>query len=105
MVQHLQDIAGGSLVTAPSSRDLRNPDVGHFVEKYMAGSPSVSGAYRLKLFHALRDLTSGEFGGYQAVTQLHAGGGLFAQRIVNRGKYTMDAAKHAARDFAGLDTL
>ena len=105
MVQHIQDIAGGSLVTAPSSRDLRNPEVGHLVRKYMAGGAAIDGAYRLKLFHALKDLTSGEFAGNQAVTQLHAGGGLFAQRVVTRGRYDMDAAKRAAIEFAKLDNI
>jgi len=102
MIQHIQDIAGGSLVTAPSSRDLRNPEVGEFVRKYMTTSPSVDGEYRLKLFHALRDLTSGAWAGNQVVTQLHAGGGLFAQRIVTRGRYDMDRAKQDALDYAGL---
>ncbi len=103
MVQHIQDIAGGSLVTAPSSKDLRNPEVGGLVRKYMAAGESVDGAYRLKLFHALRDLTSSGFAGNQAVTHLHAGGGLFAQRTVTRGRYDMNAAKRAALEYAGLD--
>lgn len=102
MIQHLQDIAGGSLVTAPSSRDLRNPEVGEFVRKYMATTPAADGDYRLRLFHALKDLTSSAWAGNEAVTQLHAGGGLFAQRVVTRGRYDMDRAKQDALDYAGL---
>ncbi|MDG2114001.1 MAG: 4-hydroxyphenylacetate 3-hydroxylase C-terminal domain-containing protein [Actinomycetota bacterium] len=102
MIQHIQDIAGGSLITAPSSKDLRSPDVGDYVRKYMATSEDVDGEYRLKLFHALKDANSGEYAANQAVTQLHAGGGLFAQRTVTRGRYDMSAAKQAALDHAGL---
>ena len=105
MMQHLQDIAGGSLTTAPSSRDLRNEEVGGFLRKYMAAGDSVDGAYRLKLFHAVKDLTSGAFAGYQAVAQLHSGGGLFAQRVVTRGRYDMKAAKQKALEAAGLESL
>jgi 4-hydroxybutyryl-CoA dehydratase/vinylacetyl-CoA-Delta-isomerase len=104
MIQHIQDIAGGSLVTAPSSRDLENPEVGHFVRKYMSTRQSVDGAYRLKLFHALKDQTSGAYAGNQAVAQLHAGGGLFAQRVVTRGRYDMERAKRLALESAGLAT-
>ena len=102
MLQHIQDIAGGSLVTAPSDRDLKNADVGHFVRKYMSTKQSVDGAYRLKLFHAVKDLTSGAYAGNQAVAQLHAGGGLFAQRTVTRGRYDMAGARLKALEAAGL---
>ena len=103
MLQHLQDIAGGSLVTAPSSLDLESPDVGHFVRKYMSTKQSVDGAYRLKLFHAVKDLTAGAFAGNQAVAQLHAGGGLYAQRVVTRGRYDMERAKRIALESALLE--
>ena len=102
MLQHIQDIAGGSLVTAPSSRDLESVDVGHFVRKYMSTKQSVDGAYRLKLFHAAKDLTSGAHAGYNAVAQLQAGGGLYAQRTVTRGRYDMRAARAKALEAAGL---
>ena len=36
MVRHLHDIAGGSIVTAPSMADLDNPETGPLVRKYMA---------------------------------------------------------------------
>ena len=103
MIQHLQDIAGGSLVTAPSSQDLENPDVGDLIKKYMSTTSTVDGAYRLRLFHALKDFTSGAFAGNQTVTQLHAGGGLYAQRVVTRARYDIDSAKEKAIAVAGLN--
>jgi hypothetical protein len=36
------------------------------------------------LFHAIRDLTADSFGGWKQVTNIQAGGGLYAQRIVTR---------------------
>lgn len=102
MVRHLHDIAGGSVLTAPSIADLENPDVGPLVRKYMATSRDVDGEYRLRLFHAIRDLTADAYGGWRFVTNLQAGGGLYAQRIVTRKHYDLEGAKRKALALAGL---
>jgi 4-hydroxybutyryl-CoA dehydratase/vinylacetyl-CoA-Delta-isomerase len=54
------------------------------------------------LFHAIRDYTADAFGGWQQVTNIQSGGGLYAQRIVTRKHYDMDNAKQAALALAGL---
>ena len=61
------------------------------------------GEYRLKLFHALRDLTADSYGAWRQVTNLQGGGGLYAQRVVTRKHYDMDGAKRAALRTAGID--
>ena len=33
-----QDIGGGIMATLPSESDLRSPEIGHYVEKYMKES-------------------------------------------------------------------
>lgn len=103
MVRHLHDIAGGSVVTAPSIADLENNEVGALVRKYMAGADGVDGAYRMRLFHAIRDVTADSLGGWKFVTNLQAGGGLYAQRIVTRKHYDVEAAKAKARRVAGIE--
>jgi 4-hydroxybutyryl-CoA dehydratase/vinylacetyl-CoA-Delta-isomerase len=103
MVRHLHDIAGGSVLTAPSIADLENPDVGPLVRKYMSTSSEVDGEYRLRLFHAIRDLTADAYGGWRFVTNLQAGGGLYAQRIVTRKHYDLEGAKRRALATAGLE--
>jgi 4-hydroxybutyryl-CoA dehydratase/vinylacetyl-CoA-Delta-isomerase len=103
MVQQIQDIAGGSLVTVPSSRDLENPEVGEIIRKYMGTKQSVDGAYRLNLFLALRDFAASGYAGHHAVSTIQAGGGLYAQRVVTRSRYDMAKARRLALDKAGLD--
>ena len=61
-----------------------------------APMPGVDGEYRTRLFHAIRDLTADTYGGWKAVTNIQAGGGLYAQRIVTRKHYDLDGAKHRA---------
>jgi 4-hydroxybutyryl-CoA dehydratase/vinylacetyl-CoA-Delta-isomerase len=102
MVRHLHDIAGAAVVTAPSLLDLENPEVGELARKYMSTGPGVDGEYRTRLFHTIRDLTADSYGGWKQVTNVQAGGGLYAQRIVTRKHYDMDAAKQAALQVAGL---
>ncbi len=103
MVRHLHDIAGGAVVTAPSSADLENPDTGPLLKKYMSTGSDVDGEYRTRLFHLIRDLTADSYGGWKAVTNIQAGGGLYAQRIVTRKHYDLDHAKHMALVAAGLE--
>ena len=90
MVRHLHDIGGGAILTTPATADLENEETGHLVRKYMGTMQAVDGAYRMKLFHAIRDLTADALGGWHAVTQIQAGGGLYAQRIVSRAHYDIE---------------
>ena len=103
MVRHLHDIGGGSILTAPCVADLENPDTGNLIRKYMRTMDGVDGEYRTRLFHALRDLTADAYGGWRLVTNIQAGGGLYAQRIVTRKHYDLERAKRMALAAAGLD--
>jgi 4-hydroxybutyryl-CoA dehydratase / vinylacetyl-CoA-Delta-isomerase len=103
MVRHLHDIGGGSILTAPGIADMENERVGHLARKYMGTLQSVDGLYRTRLFHAIRDFTADAYGGWNAVTNIQAGGGLYAQRIVSRLHYDMDRAKRTALQTARMD--
>ncbi|MDP6828089.1 MAG: 4-hydroxyphenylacetate 3-hydroxylase N-terminal domain-containing protein [Pseudomonadales bacterium] len=102
MVRHLHDIAGGSILTAPGMADLENDRVGHLIRKYMGTKQEVDGTYRTRLFHAIRDYTADALGGWHAVTNIQAGGGLYAQRIVSRMHYDIDHAKRVALESAHM---
>jgi 4-hydroxybutyryl-CoA dehydratase / vinylacetyl-CoA-Delta-isomerase len=102
MVRHLHEIAGGAVLTAPSMSDFDNETLRPYLEKYMSTGNEVSGEYRTKLFHAIRDTTADAYGGWHHVTNIQSGGGLFAQRLVTRRNYDMDRARHLALKAAGL---
>lgn len=103
MVRHLQDIGGGAIVTAPSIADLNHPEVGPALKKYMGTKDGIDGEYRTKLFHAIRDFSADAYGGWQLVTMMQSGGGLYAQRLVARKHYDMDRAKRMGLEVAGID--
>ncbi len=97
MVRHLHDIAGGSVLTAPTIADMENDEVGPAIRKYMSTGNDVDGEWRARLFHTIRDLTADSYGGWRHVTNIQAGGGLYAQRIVTRKHYDLDQAREMAR--------
>jgi len=99
----VQDIGGGSLLTAPLPEELESPLTGPYVEKYMMARPDISGAERTRLFHAARDIAADANSARRQVTYMHGGGGLYAQKLVARRHYNMERAKDLARGAAGLE--
>ncbi|HXW36306.1 MAG TPA: 4-hydroxyphenylacetate 3-hydroxylase N-terminal domain-containing protein [Nitrososphaerales archaeon] len=56
-------ISGGSLIALPSShRDLENPEIRKYIDKYMPGKGGISAAERIKVFNLAWDVVSSEAG-------------------------------------------
>jgi 4-hydroxybutyryl-CoA dehydratase/vinylacetyl-CoA-Delta-isomerase len=102
-LQHVQDIAGGLLVTAPGSEDFDNPDTGPLLRRYLAGRDGVDGESRIRALKMASDLTTGELGGYHAVLAIHAEGSLEAEKLQTFRAYDATRAIAYARSLAGLD--
>lgn len=101
--QHVQDIAGGLLVTYPAPEDLDHPAYGAAVRKYLSGAEGFDGTERLRVFNLISDLTTGEFGGYQAVLAVHAEGSIEAEKLTILKQYPRELALRYARWLAGLE--
>ena len=101
-IKHVQDLAGGLLVTGPSSEDLDNPDTAGHIERYLAGK-DVSAKDRLRMLNLIQDLTVGDFGGYQQVLAVHAEGSLEAEKLAIFRSYDPQRAISYARKLAGLE--
>ncbi len=80
-VQHVQEIAGGILVTGPGDEDWEHEELRPFLQKYLAGRDGVDGERRMRLLNFVRDLTSSDYGAYQEVLAIHAEGSLQAERL------------------------
>jgi len=93
----LQDVAGGLVITAPSEADLRDPETGPLIEKYLSGAKAVSGRERLALMHLVRDLTASDFGGYNMVVTLHGEGSMDAQLLATHREADLDAYRRLVR--------
>lgn len=84
VIMNLAEIAGGIPVTAPSEFDLKSPDVGELLEKYLRANPSFTTEERLKLIKFIEFwITSSHLIGV-----VHGGGSpaaaiLFLQMLAN----------------------
>jgi len=79
-VRHVQDLAGGSLVTGPGAEDLSSAETAPYYEKYYAGRAGVTGRERLRALSLVRNLVASEFAAYQEVLAVHAEGSLEAEK-------------------------
>jgi aromatic ring hydroxylase len=101
-VRHVQDIAGGSLVTGPGAEDLESQETAPYYEKYYAGH-ATSGRDRLKALTLVKDLVASEFGAYQEVLAVHAEGSLEAEKLMVLRSYDRRPPLAFVRRLAGLD--
>lgn len=102
MTHYLHDVAGGSVITAPTIADLDNPDVGEALRKYMRTMEGVEGEDRVRIFHVIRDLFADTFGGWDKVTNQVVGGGMHAQRMATLDSFDLEPVKARAREIAGI---
>lgn len=86
-VQHVQDIAGGLLVTGPGAEDMAHPQIGPLLEHYYGGRAGVGARERLAALNFVKDLTSSDYGGYQEVLAIHAEGSLEAEKLMIARSY------------------
>ena len=101
-LMHVQDLTGGLLVTGPGEEDLKNPETGKYIERYLGGAAGVSGEDRLRTINLISDLTTGDFGGYQATLAIHAEGSLEAEKLTILREYDRERVKSYARWVAGV---
>ncbi len=101
-VRYLHDLGGGLTMTLPVEADLRNPESGHYMRKYLHTKKGVDIEARMRVYNMIRDLTADAYGGWQFVVALQAGGGLPAQRTMMNRTYNMAQAKARALAAAGV---
>ncbi len=103
MVQRVQDIAGGLLVTGPGEEDLANPETKADIERYLGGRKGFGAHKRLKLFNLIHDLMASDFGGYHELLAIHAEGSLEAQKITILRGFDASACRAFAAECANLE--
>ncbi len=94
-----QDIGGGIMATLPSESDLRSPEIGHYVEKYMKGVESVPTEDRMRMLRLLENMT----GGVALVESMHGAGSPQAQRIFYSRLSNLEYKKKCAQEIAGIE--
>ncbi|RJX34999.1 MAG: 4-hydroxybutyryl-CoA dehydratase [Desulfarculus sp.] len=92
------DVAGGILATMPFEKDLRHPQIGKYVEKYLAGVQGVSTENRLRILRLIENMT----GGTALVESMHGAGSPQTQKVMY-GRYgKLDMKKKMAKNLARI---
>ena len=97
-----QDIAGGLVVTAPSEKDLKDPKIGPYVEKYFRGVASVSTENRFRMLRLIENLTLGTAAVGYLTESMHGAGSPQAQRIMISRQGNLEMKKGLAKKIAGI---
>jgi 4-hydroxybutyryl-CoA dehydratase/vinylacetyl-CoA-Delta-isomerase len=98
-----EDIAGGLLVTLPSERDLKHPEIGHYLGKYLRGVPDVPTEHRFRMLTLIHAMTFGLTAPSYRTESMHGAGSPQAQKIMIERETDMDAKQRFARSIAGID--
>jgi 4-hydroxybutyryl-CoA dehydratase/vinylacetyl-CoA-Delta-isomerase len=100
---HVQNIAGGLLVTAPAAEEWARNDTAEWLDKAFSGH-AVGGRERLQAMHLAADLTASDLAAYHQVLAVHAEGSIQAERMTALEGYDWAAAQQLAKRLAGLGT-
>lgn len=92
------DVAGGILATMPFENDLKSPEIGKYVEKYLAGVEGVSTENRMKILRLIENMT----GGTALVESMHGAGSPQTQKVMYARLGKIDMKKKMAKKLAGV---
>jgi 4-hydroxybutyryl-CoA dehydratase/vinylacetyl-CoA-Delta-isomerase len=98
-----EDIAGGFMVTSPSEKDLKDPVLGPYIEKYLQGANGVSAETRLKVARLIENLTLGTAAVGYRTESMHGAGSPQAQRIMIARQGNINAKKELAKAIAKIE--
>ena len=98
-----EDIAGGLMVTAPSEKDLKDPIIGPYVDKYFRGVSHVSTENRLRIMRLIENLTLGSAAVGYRTESLHGAGSPQAQRIMIARQGNLAMKKELAKAIAKIE--
>ena len=97
-----EDIAGGLMVTQPSEKDFKSPEIGHYVEKYLRGVDSVPTENRLRVMRLIENLTLGTGAVGYRTESMHGAGSPQAQRVMINRFANLEYKKNLAKNIAKI---
>jgi 4-hydroxybutyryl-CoA dehydratase/vinylacetyl-CoA-Delta-isomerase len=98
-----EDIAGGLMVTMASEKDMKHPEIGKVLEKYLKASPTASPEDRCRILRLVENLTLGTAAVGYRTESMHGAGSPQAQRIMIARQGNIDQKKKLAKKIAGIE--
>jgi 4-hydroxybutyryl-CoA dehydratase/vinylacetyl-CoA-Delta-isomerase len=97
-----EDIAGGLMVTMPSEKDLRHPEIGKIVDKYFKGANGVPTENRCRIMRLVENMTLGTAAVGYRTESMHGAGSPQAQRIMISRQGNLEQKKKLAKEIARI---
>ncbi|MDX9815991.1 MAG: 4-hydroxyphenylacetate 3-hydroxylase C-terminal domain-containing protein, partial [Smithellaceae bacterium] len=97
-----EDIAGGLMVTMPSEKDLRHPEIGKIVDKYFKSVNGVSTENRCRIMRLVENITLGTAAVGYRTESMHGAGSPQAQRIMISRQGNLEQKKKLAKEIVGI---
>ncbi|HHY90878.1 MAG TPA: 4-hydroxybutyryl-CoA dehydratase [Clostridiales bacterium] len=103
IVRLAEDIAGGLMVTLPSEKDFKHPEIGPICEKYFRGSSKYPTEHRIRILRLIENMALGTAAVGYRTESLHGAGSPQAQRIMISRQGNLEHKKELARKIARID--
>jgi 4-hydroxybutyryl-CoA dehydratase/vinylacetyl-CoA-Delta-isomerase len=97
-----QDLAGGLVASMPSEKDLKHPDLGKIIKKYLATKPDLDPEDRIRMLRLIENMTLGRNAVGYLTESLHGAGSPQAQRIQISRLMQLDFKKELAHALSGI---
>ena len=97
-----QDLAGGLMVTLPSEKELRHPEVGAIIRKYLQGRADIPTEDRMRVLRLIENMTLGRNAVGYLTESMHGAGSPQAQRVQIQRAMQVEFKKQLARTLAGI---
>lgn len=98
-----EDIAGGLMVTMASEKDLKHPEIGEVLAKYLKGSTAISAEDRCRIMRLIENLTLGTAAVGYRTESMHGAGSPQAQRIMIARQGNLEHKKKIAKEIAKIE--
>jgi len=97
-----QDIAGGLMVTMPSSSDFKAPETKKWLKKYYKTRRGIPTENRMRILRLIENLTLGTAAVGYLTESMHGAGSPQAQRIMISRTVDLEAKKRAAKKLCNI---
>ena len=99
-----QDLAGGLMVTLPSEADMKHPEAGPLIKKYLQGRADIPTESRVRILRLIENMTLGRNAVGYLTESMHGAGSPQAQRIQIGRAMQLEYKKQLAQALAGIPT-
>lgn len=98
-----EDITGGIMVTLPSEKDFRHPEIGKYIEKYFRGREDIPTEERMRVIRLIENITLGTAAVGYRTESMHGAGSPQTQRVMISRQADLESKKKLAAIIAGID--